>query len=182
MTGSYGSGKDTVAEYFIQEGFVHFSLSDMIREEADARGLEKTRDNLIKLGKELRGTYGNGVLALRALEKFEVGKDYVVSSIRHTGEVEALKLRKDFSLVFVDAPPRVRFERMLVRGGRSDNILSFEEMLEKERVESQTSGPGQQLSLVKRMAPFVVINDAKLEKLFEKLARLHSDLLNRALR
>jgi len=50
LTGTNGSGKGAAAEYFIQKGYVYFSLSDVIREELRKNGIEPTRDNLIRMG------------------------------------------------------------------------------------------------------------------------------------
>ena len=33
ITGSYASGKDTVASILQEKGFIHYSLSDILREE-----------------------------------------------------------------------------------------------------------------------------------------------------
>ena len=51
LTGSYCSGKDTVADYIVKNnGFTHFSLSDEIRLLMKEQGIEPTRENLIKFG------------------------------------------------------------------------------------------------------------------------------------
>ena len=68
VTGSYASGKDSVAEYLIKKGFQHFSLSDEIRKELKKRKIKETRQNLIKLGNELRKKHGNEILAKRIIE------------------------------------------------------------------------------------------------------------------
>ncbi len=51
LTGSYCSGKDTVADYIVgKSGFLHFSLSDEIRLIMKEQNIEPTRENLIVLG------------------------------------------------------------------------------------------------------------------------------------
>ena len=62
LTGKNASGKGEVANYLKTKGFVYYSLSDVLREEATKRGLEHTRDNLINLGNELRKKYGANYL------------------------------------------------------------------------------------------------------------------------
>ena len=54
LTGKNAAGKGEVAEYLKKKGFVYYSLSDVIREEATEKGLEHSRENLINLGNELR--------------------------------------------------------------------------------------------------------------------------------
>ena len=68
LTGKNAAGKGEIANYLKTKGFVYYSLSDVIREEATKRGLEHTRDNLIRLGTEMRETHGNSILALHRRE------------------------------------------------------------------------------------------------------------------
>ena len=73
LTGSFCGGKDSVADYLGEKGFIHFSLSDMLREELRKRKKKVTRENLQKIGKELREKHGDSVLAERALKKVKKG-------------------------------------------------------------------------------------------------------------
>lgn len=180
LTGMYCSGKDSVAEHLVKKGFTHFSLSDLVREELGRRGVEVTRDNLIKVANELRTDFGHGVLGERALAKMKGQEgDFVISSIRHPAEVKALKKNGHFFLVEVRAPIRQRFARIKKRNRENDpNTLS--ELKEKEKVESQSSGPGQQLTNVISMAQHVIVNDSTLKKLNNKTDKLLADLKKKA--
>ncbi|AKL97783.1 AAA family ATPase [Endomicrobium proavitum] len=160
LTGSYCSGKDTVAEYIVKErGFIHYSLSDVIRDEMKKAGVEPTRENLIVFGTNLRAENGNGVLAAKVLEKTENSKNYCITSIRHPDEVKELQKKKGFVLINIDAPQKTRFERMLQRN-RSGDPQTFEKFTELEKKESQTSGSGQQLVKTARLADITFINDS----------------------
>ena len=112
LTGSFCGGKDTVAEYLVGEkGFIHYSLSDILREELRKQKKKITRTNLQKFANDLRENEGNSALAERTLKKIKKGKNYIVTSIRHPDEVSALMQNPDFVMVKVDAPIRIRFER-----------------------------------------------------------------------
>ncbi len=174
LTGSFCAGKDTVAEY-LKKRFVHYSLSDAIREEADRQGIKKTRKNLQELGNKLRAKYGNSVLAERALSLFGDMSDYVVSSIRHSAEINVLRKRPDFFLISVEAPSELRFKRMSKRD-REEDPKTFKEFLKMEKFESQTKGPGQQLKKCQKMAEIKVINDGDFKQLYAKLDKLIHDL------
>ncbi len=126
VTGFFCAGKDTMAELLHAKGFAHISLSDIIRQELAARRLEVTIPNLTAVGNELRREYGPGVLAQRALERMDFGRNWVVTSIRHPSEVAVLRRRIDFSLVFIDAPQRMRFARSVLRA-RSGDPTTFKE-------------------------------------------------------
>ena len=49
LTGSYGAGKDTVADYLKAKGFGYHSLSDILRGELVRSGQSITRESLINL-------------------------------------------------------------------------------------------------------------------------------------
>ena len=83
LTGSYCSGKDTVANYIVKNyEFIHFSLSDEIRLLMKKQGIEATRENLIKFGTQLREKNGNDVLAQSVSKKFEQDKNYCITLIQ----------------------------------------------------------------------------------------------------
>lgn len=175
ITGSFCAGKDTASDYLAKKGFIHYSLSDAIREEADKKQIKRTRENLQDLGNELRENYGNPVLANMALKIFENNKDYVVSSIRHSAEVDVLRKRPDFFLVHIYSPAKIRFRRMKERN-REEDPKTFREFLELEKKESQTKGPGQQLKKCQEMAKITVIHDKEFKELYDKLNRMVYDL------
>lgn len=173
LTGSFCSGKDTAAEYLVQQkGFAHCSLSDELRKELVARGIPETRENLIVTGTALRENEGNTVLAKRVLHRCAAGGNYVITSIRHCAEVEELRQRKDFILVNLDAPASIRFERMRRRARRGDPS-TFEQFLALEEKESQSTGAGQQLRACAQRADVTIMNDTgSLEELHQKIDEL----------
>ena len=170
LTGTNGSGKDTVAEYLEKnKDYRHYSLSDELRRELEKRGVAAVRENLIRIGTELRGSEGSSVLAKRVMENFVPGENYVVTSIRHPDEIVELKKLGGFFMVSVDAPAGTRFER-LRRRARKGDPRSLEELLEMEKTESQTSGPGQQLGECRKLADYTLLNDTgSLNSLHERI-------------
>ena len=177
LTGSYCSGKDTVADYIVKNnGFTHFSLSDEIRLLMKEQNIEPTRENLIKFGTELRQNNGNGVLAKSVMKKFQEGKNYCITSIRHTEEVKTFKTIKDFVLINVDAPQDIRFARMQTRK-RPGDPETLEKFIELEKKESQSSGSGQQVALCCKMADLTFVNDTNdLSSLHTKIDNLLKNL------
>ncbi|MBQ3834163.1 MAG: AAA family ATPase [Elusimicrobia bacterium] len=177
LTGSYCSGKDTVADYIVKNnGFTHFSLSDEIRLLMKEQNIEPTRENLIKFGTELRQNNGNGVLAKSVMKKFQEGKNYCITSIRHTEEVKTFKTIKDFVLINVDAPQDIRFARMQTRE-RPGDPETLEKFIELEKKESQSSGSGQQVALCCKMADLTFVNDTNdLSSLHTKIDNLLKNL------
>jgi len=169
VTGGYCSGKDTVAQYLTDNGFTHISLSDFLRAELRLRKREITRANLIAVGKELREKFGHAALANMALESMEADKKYVVSSIRNPAEVEVLRRRKNFVLVYVDAPAKERFRRMAGRQKPGEELPTFTDFLASEKKEMSEDPSGQQLHRVFRMADLTIKNDGTIEQLYTKI-------------
>ncbi len=177
LTGSYCSGKDTVADYIVKNnGFTHFSLSDEIRLLMKEQNIEPTRENLIKFGTELRQNNGNGVLAKSVIKKFQPGKNYCITSIRHSEEVKTFKSIKNFVLINVDAPQALRFARMQTRK-RPGDPETLEKFIELEKKESQSSGSGQQVAVCCQMADITFVNDTNdLATLHKKIDNLLQEL------
>src|SRR3989344_1701176 len=96
LTGKNAAGKGTVASYLQTKGFIYFSLSDILRDEAKERNIEATRENLISLGNELRKKFGSKYLASKTNEKIlrekkDGNDDFVIDSIRNPSEIDELR-------------------------------------------------------------------------------------------
>ena len=172
LTGKNGAGKGEVARFLTESGYEYHSLSDILREELASRGQAVTREVLIGIGNELRANYGAGVLAERTLEKLGLEAHAVVDSIRNPFEVEALRRRKTFYLLSVDADPKIRFERAKIRN-REGEATTYEGFLEMEAREAQTSDPTtQQLNRTAEMADAVVYNNGTVDELRDQVRQV----------
>ncbi len=169
LTGTNGAGKGEVAGFLRKKGYGYVSLSDVIREELQARGLEASRDNLISCGNELRERFGPDILARRVATRIQ--GPTVIDSIRNAAEVAFLRSLGDFILVAVDAPLELRFERTRKRG-RNESASTLEEFRRKEEQEKSTRESGQQLEICLGLADLVIINDGSLQDLWKKLEEL----------
>lgn len=172
LTSRNAAGKDEVARYLVEHhGFRYFSLSDILREELQKKGLPITRENLTAEGNAQRQAKGSGVLAETALAELEGVKAAVVVSIRNPGEVSALRRRDDFILIAVDAPVQLRYERAKARS-RSDDAKTLEEFIRDEQAELAGNENEQQLERVFRMSDRVIVNNSTLEDLYAKAEEL----------
>ena len=168
--GLYGSGKGEVVEFLVSRGFTAFSLSDVIRAELAARGLDETRERMIETGNALRAAEGPAALARRLLGRLEPDRDYVIDSIRHPAEVEALRdASQPFRLLWVDADEALRLERIRSRG-RNGDPESLEALRELEGRELGSTDPAaQQLLAVRELADETFANEGTLDALHECL-------------
>ena len=165
LTGKNAAGKGEIAKHLQDKGFVYFSLSDAVRDEATRQGLDHSRDNLIKIGTEMRGKHGNGILAKRINEKIRKlqNQDVVVDSIRNPGEIEELRKNNGFILIAVHTDAKIRFERLLKRG-RVGDAKTLKEFLEHENKENNNEGAGQQLDKCIEMADTVINSNGTIEE------------------
>ncbi len=168
ITGPNASGKGEVANYLKSKGFIFCSLSDILREESTRLGLEPSRENLIKLGNDLRRIHGPSILATKAIEKISGNNDYVIDSIRNPYEIESLRKIKGFFLIGIDAPVKLRFERLLKRK-RPGDPLTLEEFIGNELKENLNNTENQQLNICLSRADIKIINDSTLEEFFNKI-------------
>ena len=179
LTGKNACGKGETASYLKSKGFIYFSLSDVVREEATKRGLDHSRDNLIKIGNELRKNFAPNYLAQQInLKTAEILKNnpkqnFAIDSIRSPFEAKELMKNKDFTLVGVDAPIETRFKRLLERNriGDAKTLEDFKAQEERENLKSDTN---QQMDGTFKLSQEIIRNDGSLEQLHIKI----DDLLN----
>ena len=166
LTGRIAAGKETLTEFLRKKGFVYLETSKMLAEELEKRGLEINRWNMQNLGDELRGKDGPGALMKMLLKKTEPGKNYIFDSLRNAGEAEFLRNNvKNFVLIAVDAPQKLRFERILKRNKPSDP-KTWEEFLKIDNRDffDETNPMGQQVGKCMEIADYKITNDGDLEK------------------
>lgn len=182
LTGKNAAGKGEVATFLIDGGYQYYSLSDILREEMQKKGIAVTREHLIKFANEMRTTNGPSILAERILAKLDPEKNYVIDSIRNPFEVEALRRRKDFALLMVEAEPKLRFERIRTRARESDP-QTYEAFVKIEAAEAGSKDPNaQQLNRTQELADAVVENNGSLEELHEQLRQVLRVLASAATR
>ena len=174
LTGKNAAGKGVTSEYLKSKGFIYYSLSDFLREEATKRGLLHTRDNLINLGNELRAEFGSSFLAIKANErinkmlKMNPNQNFVIDSIRSPYEVKELMKNKKFILVSVEAPIEMRFERIRKRN-RTGDAKSLEELRLHEEMENTSSETSQQLDKTISLSKKRIVNDGSFDELYKKI-------------
>jgi dephospho-CoA kinase len=96
VVGRAGVGKDELAEYLCQEcGAQHLSIGDLVREIANERGMENTRQNLHTISREIYQSKGQDYFINRIIGKIIAGthKLIVVSGIRSPKDVEIFRER-----------------------------------------------------------------------------------------
>ena len=175
LTGRIAAGKGKIVDFLSSKGFEYYTISKVVREEAERLGLAITRDELQNIGDLIRKKEGAGAWAKRLIKKFDKNKSYIVDGIRNPGEIKELRKCKNFHLIAIDAPQKIRFERMLKRAKPSDPVTWEEFIKIDERDYEDKDNPlGQQVGLCMKQADFIIENNTDLEELDNKIKKIYS--------
>jgi dephospho-CoA kinase len=165
LGGTNGSGKDTVGDMLAERRkFLFLSGSDMLREEAKRRGLPVEREVLRTISAEWRREKGLGVLIDKAVEIFNQQKDkyegLALVSLRNPGEADRVH-ELGGKVIWVDAEPKVRYDRIFSRQRTTEDNKTFEQFLDEEQIEMQHSGDAATLNMsaVKEKADIFLENN-----------------------
>ena len=142
FVGAPAAGKTEAASVAKTLGIPIVTMGDVVRAELRRRGLPLSDENAGRIASELRAQEGMDAIAKRCIPQVRAiaGKKavIVIDGIRGISEVETFKKEfgTDFTLVRVDAPLNLRYERIKTRG-RGDDSLSIEEFKTREERENE---------------------------------------------
>lgn len=178
LTGGLAAGKGEVSNYLKEKGFGYYSLSNIVRETAQERGLEMTRKNLQDLGNKLREENGNGVLANIILSKFEdVIGNTVIDSIRNPGEVDVFRKLENFYLISVTARIELRAQRFIARDRKTDPRTYEDFIIADSRDKGLgEKNSGQAVEKCMQLADYTLINDGSLEDFRNKVEIIYNEI------
>jgi dephospho-CoA kinase len=171
ITGTLGAGKGTIVEYLVQEkGFVHFSVRGFITEEINRQGLPVNRDSMVIVANKLRADHSPSYITDQLYEQaLLTGKNCIIESIRTPGEVESMREKGNFLLFAVDADPKLRYERIVLRNSETDKI-TFATFVENEEREMQSNDPNKQnIGKCIAQADFIFYNNSSVANLHKQL-------------
>lgn len=180
LTGLAASGKGTAAQYLKEKyGFKVLVFSDIIKEEAERRGLltgkgmEETKSILSEFGDVWRKETGRkDIVGQKLIEKIKEGNlnKVVVDGFRSVEEVELFrKTFKKFILIQIDASLEKRWERRL----KQDPMSKRADFEARDRNDIEKKGLGD----VIKMADVVVDNNKTKEDMYRQLDSIVSRLV-----
>jgi dephospho-CoA kinase len=175
LTGNIGAGKTVVSDHLHKRyGADQVRFSQILMDVLDRLCLPKDRSNLQTLGEVVRKSFGSDVIVNAFKKDLEKSRSevVVVDGIRYMNEVEMLRSFPNSVLLFMDAPPRLRYERVVLRREKGEEKNSFEEFLKAEQ-----RGTEKGLSKIKKTADHVIENDGSVEQLLKKI----DDIVNKRL-
>ncbi len=182
VTGTFGSGKDTVADILEEEyNVLHVSTSDIVREKSMERHGSIERDPYLKeTATYFRKEFGGDYFAREAYKRFEEQADRyagaVITGIRSLGEAKVIK-ELGGVLVQVDAPIEVRYERMVARKRDEETKTTLDEFKASEANERTGSDDDASFNIDKigEMADVRIENAGTLDEFKEKIYALAAE-------
>lgn len=181
------SGKDSLAELFIKDGFFGISFGDVVRRFARERHVDKPDPisvaNMTETSNWLRENHGPEVILDEALQQYKdqvaSGQEYqglVLWSIRMPVEVDYI-LSRGGELIWTEASVEVRHERNLKHMREGEAPISLEEFTRQEQLQwepQQGIDPSIQMNMsyVKSRATKVLENNG--DNYGEFLAKAHA--------
>lgn len=142
-------------------GYTVIVMGDLVRNEAQSRGLEPTAENLGMLMLEMRRRGGAEVLAKLTVEAVEeAGSSLIfVEGVRSPAEVEEFRRHyPGFKLIAVVAPSQTRFQRLFQRL-RSDDAQSWKTLRERDERELRVG-----VESAVNLADITIENKGRLEE------------------
>jgi len=189
LSGTNGSGKDTVAEILVSNfGFYYISFSHILRKEAAKQNLSDSRANLRNISFNLRKKFGEDVLVIRAIQHYqELKKQYnglAIGSIRNSGEAETIKKNSGY-LLWIDAEAKTRYlriqENLDQRNHRESDRVSFEQFMKDELIEMKINknNPSLDTAEVKNKSDLTIYNNSNKSDLLISVTRSLNELFLR---
>ena len=128
------------------------------------------RDSMVAVANDLRAKHGPSFIVEELYqEAVHTAKNSIIESLRAVGEVEALKKKENFRFFAIDADPKLRYERVVLRGSETDKI-SFEEFIANEEREMNNEDPTKQnIGKCMQMADHVFTNNGTFEELNQQI-------------
>jgi len=175
VVGMAGSGKSTVSDALVKEGFSYVRFGQIVIDEVKKRGLEVNETNEKLVREDLRKKHGMGALALLNLNNFDgflAESNVVGDGLYSWTEYKILKEKYGDAMVVlaVYAPPSLRYQRLEHRAADHDVALRFrsiprEQSQARDYAEIEHMEKGGPIA----MADFTIINAGALQDVQKQL-------------
>ena len=170
LIGRIGSGKTAVSKH-IQEKYngTEYRFSQILEDILKRLYLPANRTNLQKLGACLRSDFDADVISNVMKKDLMASKSklLIVDGIRYDNEVKMIRSIKENILIFITAPPDVRYTRCVERGKRGEENLTYKEFLKNERAETE-----RRINNFSDISDYIIDNNSTKEDLTNQIDRI----------
>lgn len=183
VTGTFGSGKDTVASVLEKDyNLLHVSTSDIVREKSMERhGSIERNPYLQETATYYRKEFGGDYFARQAYKRYQDQAEryngVVITGIRSLGEARAIHDLGGI-MVQVDAPIEVRYGRMVDRQRDAESQMTLDEFKASEAKERTGGDDDASFNIDKlaEMADVKIDNSGTYEQFVAKIHLLADNL------
>jgi dephospho-CoA kinase len=166
ITGPTGAGKTTAAKYLASTyGLSYLRYSEVLSEMSPEPTPD--RQTLREFGLDIMSRGMQSTLNQKLLTKMQSGINYVIDGLRHPIDFDTLSTRPPFYLLYIDASPQIRWQRLISR----DKSKTWEEFsaIDKQLVESY-------LPILKEKAYKTLLNEGHMTEFHADLDAVFSDI------
>lgn len=169
--GEIACGKGTITNHLVKEyGATSHRFSTMLRDVLDRLYMDQTRENISTLSSTLRKIFGEDMMAKTMMREVENDEHdiVVVDGVRRLADMKYLKELPHFKLVYINASPEIRYERLTHRRENADDATkTFEEFQKDAMLEPET-----QIRDLKNYADYVIDNDGDYVNLYAQIDKI----------
>jgi len=184
IVSTIAAGRTTAISHLTERyGFGWFSLGDVLKSEAIKQGVPTLRSSLQDFGNRMREVHGDSYLAMkmRTSKKWQMSKNslVIVDSFKNMAEVNEFRKQRRFTIIGIDAPQSIRWERVNNRRRQGDPITydGFKEQDAMDRGIGSVMLHGQETEKIIANADYKIINDEKVADFTSKLDEIISKLV-----
>jgi dCTP deaminase len=176
IVSTIAAGRTTAITHLSERyGFGWYSLGDILKSEAIKQGIPTQRTNLQDFGNRLREVHGDTYLAvkLKTSKKWQANQNnlVIVDSLKNAAEVAEFRKQRRFTLIGIDAPQLLRWERLKKRRRQGDPS-EFSEFDAQDKMDRGLSGlltHSQQSDDLIKHSDYMIMNDGTFDALITKL-------------
>ncbi len=178
LVGEKGSGKETFSKFFEaafpEKHVYHIRFSDILKQTLMLWDIPITRENLQLLARIMDQGFGEGTLT-HAISSEIVGSEadiIILDGIRWQTDMDLLNSFPNHSLIYITADLEKRYNRLLLRGEKSEeHQSSMEQFVKEEEAENEILIPK-----FGKNADVKLENNGTLEDFKEKVEKFCSAL------
>ena len=172
LAGEMLSGKSAAAKFLVE----HFAVKELrMSKILDVLDLPLSRENQQTLARILREQFGDAILAKAVSEYAAEEKQhlFLIDGVRKIGELEELRKRTNFKLIYVKSPLEQRYERLKSRIEKiGEELKSLEAFQESHQAESEVD-----IHKLESRADFVIENTGDDSEMHAQLTRIFTGSL-----
>lgn len=171
LVGEIASGKDTMADYLKKKyNSETVSFSTPIRKILDILHLPQTRENMVKIGAEMRNAFDKTIWGKVIAEECEENSSHLITlpNVRIENDIIYLQKMGNFFLININASPEIRYQRLIQRGQNPDDrTKTWEQFIQDGELATEIT-----IREVAKLAQYQLDNNGNFEDFYKQIDEL----------